>query len=73
MKVLSSLWVAVCLLCAYREARGAVISIDFGAEWIKIALVKVGIVGREGGKAYLCLSRFLYYLAARSSHGDCAQ
>ena len=33
--------VVVVLACVTWEARAAVISIDFGGEWIKVALVKV--------------------------------
>lgn len=33
--------VVLVFACAAWEARAAVISIDFGGEWIKVALVKV--------------------------------
>ena len=33
--------VVIILTCASWQARAAVISIDFGGEWLKVALVKV--------------------------------
>lgn len=39
----------VVLACASWQARAAVISIDFGGEWIKVALVKVR---RHRGSGY---------------------
>ena len=41
MRITSLLLAAAALCCVYREARAAVIAIDFGSEWMKIALVKV--------------------------------
>ena len=48
----------VVLACATWEARAAVISIDFGGEWIKAALVKVSEEGR-GGRVDAVLVAFL--------------
>jgi hypoxia up-regulated 1 len=33
----------IVLACVSWQARAAVISIDFGGEWIKVALVKPGV------------------------------
>ena len=41
MRAASVVLAALALCCVYREISTAVISIDFGSEWLKIALVKV--------------------------------
>ena len=41
VRIASLLLAAAALCCMYREARAAVIAIDFGSEWMKTALVKV--------------------------------
>lgn len=85
-----SLWlcaaaVLVVFACVAWEARAAVISIDFGGEWIKAALVKV-----SGWHAVLvlllalldiCFTKFLFLFlslnlfcaSAGRSHGDCVE
>lgn len=41
IRQISLLLVATALCCMYGPTSAAVISIDFGSEWIKVALVKV--------------------------------
>lgn len=63
---LSGLALFLLAFCSvYRLSNAAVISIDFGGEWIKVALVKVICVR---AKSLLCVTISL--LQAWSSHGD---
>lgn len=68
-----SLWlcaaaVLVVFACAAWEARAAVISIDFGGEWIKAALVKV-----SGWRAVPCwISVFTINPYPFPSRGTCS-
>lgn len=43
IRLTNLLLAALALCCVYRQASTAVISIDFGSEWIKVALVKVSV------------------------------
>ena len=43
VQLIPLLLAALALCCVYTPASTAVISIDFGSEWIKVALVKVSV------------------------------